>query len=191
MRVHILILNFLFFIAPCQAQTESTLLTPELLPSTESKIFLLLIDQDSIIVGPSTYIYNPRVQFSDSDDIYLIDFGVNYDINSLKYFNYKRRLFILYFLTESDSDYTVLCSFDYKILMKGNSNRIDRSRRVFRMPCCYDLINYTFNKNILNLRFQNNSFIIDLDKDLKSLNYLNRKNDQVIRKENRDFKSGR
>ena len=204
MRVYFLILNFLFLIAICKAQTENTLLDPKLLPSTESKIFLLLVNQDSIIVGPSTFIYNPRLQVSDSNDLFLVDFGVNYDINNLKYFNYKKRLFILFFITESDSNYAVLCSVNYKKLMKGKKDeKIERTLKKFTMNCCYDLIDYTLNKNVLNLRFKNNSFAIDLDKDLKTLNYLMFKYDrkeekkdkktfnELFRKENREFESKR
>jgi hypothetical protein len=136
-----------------------------------SNLFLLPVDNDTIAVRTNTHIYNTANTFSDSNDIYDIDFGQYYEILDLRYFRFEKQLFILFFITETHGQYAVICSFDYAKLIEGDYKRISKSHKRKYFYSHFTLISDTLRNNILTLHFDKQTFNVDLKKDIKKEYY--------------------
>jgi hypothetical protein len=168
----ILIATFLIYIIgsfylEAQSGDNVALIKANEVSQGNSKVFLIRPNNDSIIITSDALIYNSAIVFKDQNDIMDIDFGQYYNINDLRYFMFKKRLYILFFITESNKNYSTLYSFDYASLMCGDRNRISKKTKWKHFKCCNTLIDYKFENEVLSLNYANDTIRVNILKDLK------------------------
>ncbi len=86
------------------------------------------------------------------------DFGYNYEIHHFGYLIYEDRIYFLFFIQENNVDYAVLYSF--------SSIDLSKTKRL-HFPESYKLIKHDLHGHNLILEFDNRTYNINLNRDLR------------------------